>query len=463
MEHVKRDEGAAQECSVQRQSSIGITIFGVLAIVWGVWFAYRFVVYAACKPWSGFEEAGVEGIRAPIVLVGVLVPAAYVISGLALLKRKAWSRYCLLVVTGLLVWGLMTRFIIAGPSTEGSPYLIHFGVAALFMWFLNRKSTKAMFPYHKGLRALAVIWILGLSLCLVPASVFWFTRGGGKIPRLQNASYRSRPESAYAEGFFRSPFPFEYTLAIPNGFTVHALSQPAKGVILVSLGSSQEEQLTHMIMGSKIGFEKLYSLARILGYDTPYGFARKLFSERYGVVFLILRRIPFRHYEPYQLEEVKINDLRGFITRATTNDKALVADYYLFCGKKDVVGKGRIRVWREDPDLAGQEIDEIISSMRLQDEPFKTAEELFNEGMRLLEDGEIERAEFSLASALCLDWEDADCHYHLGRAFLATENLSGARERLEKVVSLEHNYPGARELLEEVITRQKEARRRKEG
>jgi len=67
--------------------------------------------------------------------------------------------------------------------------------------------------------------------------------------------------------------------------------------------------------------------------------------------------------------------------------------------------------------------------------------------------GDLQGAKFSLVSALCLDWENPQYHYYLGRTFFETENHRSARRHLEKAIHLQPDFPEARELLKRVEIR----------
>jgi len=426
---------------------ISITIFGILAIIWGIIILYHFIINVVGKPWTVLRYDWIQWISSSFSTIFALVLAAgFIISGFGLLKLKPWSRYSLLITVGLALWGLVNRLIVLGPCTEEYFYLISFGTAALFIWFLNRKSIREIFPYCKSLKVITVIWITILSLEILGAGIIWFKYGGYKIPKLQKAVYKSKDESFYSKNYFRSPFPFKYSLAIPNGFNLYSISKNGNLGIIIFLTIPKKG---FIIMNNE---PLIYEMQffKVFGFNDPYRFTKKFFSERYGLIFTILKLISMSK-NICRVEEAQINGLNGFIQKCS--GKTWMSEYYLFQGHQPI-GGGIIAI-KKDKSFNKQQIDEIISSIRLQNKPLKSAQEFFQEGVELFNQRKFEKAKFSFASALCLDWQNPQYHYYLGYAFLKTENLNLAKKHVEIAISLQHDYPEAQKLLDEIKSREK--------
>jgi hypothetical protein len=440
-----------EEPSARQGKPIGIMVFGVLAIGWGLWFLYWF---AARRPWTVYE--GIERWSgAPRWLPALALGLLCIISGLALLKLKPWSRLLVLIVTGVIVLGNMQRLIVVGPAMEGPQYLTTFAIAALFIWYFNRKPVKAQLPFRVSLKVPLIIWIVALSLQGAFWLTLWLLMGAHKIPALERTIYEPKPESFYEEGYFRSPFPFRYSLAVPDGFIIRMFNQsddggtgiwlmrPDGALLVMSTYTRRDAYFSYLpIMGR---------ICRILGYDDPYRFTRKLFMERYGLLFRTTTLSPFGR--THRLEQARIDGVTAFLNRWDKN-----VDFEFFAGNE---GLGEGQLVGKDPQF-GEHGEAIISSIRVQEEPLKSGQEFFDEGMTLVEDGDLEKAKYSFASALCLDWENADYHYQMGRAFADTENWSEARKRLERTLTLESDYAGAQELLEQAKARESETKESEE-
>jgi hypothetical protein len=99
------------------------------------------------------------------------IVAGFVVSGIGVVKAKPWSRYLLLITTGVALWSLVNRLIVVGPCTEEFYYISRFSIAVLFIGFFNRKSVRTVFPYRKVLKVLTVLWIIVLSIEIAGASI----------------------------------------------------------------------------------------------------------------------------------------------------------------------------------------------------------------------------------------------------------------------------------------------------
>ena len=72
------------------------------------------------------------------------------------------------------------------------------------------------------------------------------------------------------------------------------------------------------------------------------------------------------------------------------------------------------------------------------------------QAMTKTDTGDVEAAKFRFASALCLEWENPDYHYHMAEAFFETDRLRSAWDHLNKSVSLKRDYQRAQELFDRI-------------
>ncbi len=146
-----------------------------------------------------------------------------------------------------------------------------------------------------------------------------------------------------------------------------------------------------------------------------------------------------------------MNDINAFVMKS--NGKYFWRDYHLF--RQNVsLGSSTIMVKKEG-EFNKINIDEIISSIKYQEKPLKSAEGFFEEGVTLYNKQEYEKAKLSFASALCLDWENSRYHYYLGSSFFENKNWDSAKQHLEKTISLQPDYLEAQKLLQEIKSKLK--------
>ena len=441
---------------------IYLTVFGILSIGCGLLVLYGIVNYLLSKPWAELDNTPLDyillecnfekWIMASCVMFAFILVAGFLISGYGIFRVKPWSRYLLLLTTGLYLWGLVNRVILLGPCIEELFYISRFFVGGLFIWFFNRKSVRTVFPYLKGLKVLMIVWIVVIAMEFLGAGIYWYRNFGPYFLKLEReqAVYQPKDDSFYSRDYFRSPFPLKYSLAIPNGFTISGMLRVCDLGIWIDLIGGKNNPITGWISIRDQRFlQEDYSQGKLLGYGTPYRFYQKTCSEWYGLYFVVFKmwRNPIGMY---RIEEVEIDGLRGFLKKGKIikegRDKnSWGSVYFLFQGH-EAIGEGDIVLWGPD----NQRVDDIISSIRPQDKPQKTAGDFFQEGKILLHRKEFEKAKFSFVSALCLDWENPQYHYYLGRAFFETENWFSAKQHLEEAMSFQPHYPEAQQLLNEV-------------
>ena len=425
---------------MQPKSSISIMVFGILSIACGLFVFYTIVLDLVSMPWAALEHKWYRMISRSFVsslIFFLAIVAGFVVSGIGVVRAKPWSRYLLLITTGVALWSLVNRLIVLGPCTEELYYISRFSIGALFIGFFNRKSVRTVFPYRKELKVLTVIWIIVLSIEIAGASVLWLRYRRYTIPTLQEGVYPVQDESFYSKDYIRTPFPLKYTVAIPKGFTPFSVDRHDDiGITIMLLGPNKGS----ISMSDPTLLETMYFSAKGFGYRDPHRYYQKFYSERYGLYFLIMK-VSDPPLDAQSMERAQINGLSVFVKKGKARDK-LWDKFSLFRGS-EVIGHGDIM----GSGFTGQQVDDIISSLRLQDKPLESARDFFQEGKTLFQQRDFEGAKFSLISALCLDWENPQYHYYLGRTFFETENWFSAKEHLRKALSFQPAHPEAQKLL----------------
>jgi tetratricopeptide (TPR) repeat protein len=427
----------------QTKTSIGITVLGILSIGCGVAIIYRFLTFGDLN----LSFLSFWGGKLVDVIFVFGLAAGFIVSGFGLIQNKSWSRHSILIITGMTFWGLLNRLILLGPFTEEYFYLISFSLVAFAFWFLNRKPIRLSFPYSRGFRIAALLWATTLTLEIISAVTFWFWLEGYKLPRLQRVVYESKNESIETSSYFRSTLPVRYSLVLPKGFALANLSG-SKGVDLISLVSPQR---TSVVMSDSKRFglfsKGVSSYWKLLDYSDPYSYAKKYFSERYGLIFVLLRSLN-SYKVTYQVEQIRINDLNIFIEKSRNKWRWMI-QYYIF-SNYEAIGEVIFSGTKEPDDFINEQGDKILSSIKLQDQPIKSDKEYFEGGLMLFNEGYFEEAKFSFASALYLNWSDPRYHFYLGQAFLNTEGLNSAKVHLKHAIKLQPDYSDAQKILNEI-------------
>ncbi len=414
-----------------RINMIWIRIFGFFSVVLGIALLYASMV-------SKFWHAGHWFTLSSFF--DMIIPLGLIVSGIGLIFVKPWARYLILTIVGIGIWRLVGRLITLGPCTEEVSYIIPFVVASLYLWFFNRRSIKEKFATHWAAKLTAIVWFTIVSITIIGAVVLWFVIGGHKLPIAHEAVYTHHNEEFYSQDYYRSTFPLKYTMAVPNGFTLRSLSKENNKNILVWLANPTCGTIT---ISNRTMLQRIRSLARAYGYDNDYRFADKFFSEQYGLFFAIIKLAALEG--AVSVEKIKIGELRGFVQKGNR-----INEYYLFKGNESI-GGGTIFRKLGTERIDGQEINEIVSSIRPQANSLKSSCEFIEEGKLQLDQGDFHKAKMSLGSALCLDWNIPECHYYLGIAFLKTENRSSAIRHFREALLLQSDYPEAQRHLDEAM------------
>ncbi len=450
-----------------------IRIVGILAVLIGIWGLFKSV--KLCVSVLSFvresgttigsflrridigEDMSCGPWQALLLSIFFLTAVAiyFLVSGFGLLSLKRWSRENILAAAILAMFFSVGRFLMLGPYTEEVRYLLVFLYCGFLIWFFNRKSVTEQFPPFSKIELFFMIVLVTVGFLL--ASAGWLYLWGFKMkayqwPGLQKAVYTAKDESFYSANYFRSPFPLKYTVAVPNQITLFNIQkEKGYGVEIILYNAANPGLDRIWLFDEKPGLEIVFRDSRkawqLLGYPDFYQFCKKVFCERYGVLFQLYRSIYFKE-STCKLDELRIADLEGFISKADSSN-VLSGDYHVFRGC-DFLGRVYVSTKKQQEPSGFDHINEIILSVLPQDSTFKSAQEFFQEGKTLFDANDFEKAKFSFASALCLDWDNADYHYYLGRAFYRTANFDSAKEHFKNAVFIRPPYSEALKLLQEI-------------
>jgi hypothetical protein len=388
-------------------------------------------------------------VRPVITVVSyLLLPAGLIVCSAALLRGTAWARHRLFQVVALVgLWGLAS-LLSWGFRLPNGRNAIDLAIALAFMLLLTRPAVKKHFPYRKTLKRTVVTAGVIAALLIGGVIVMWFMSYGYDVPRLKSVEYDPIDTATLVESLETTPFPLEFEVAVPEGFTLVQLSR--------------NDSLGHVSVEPVLGTVDCY----IVLDDNPvypgpppkyfaklgcsaYDYYRATITEPCALLFIILRGIWWAGTE--RIDEVKVNGLDCIVTWHAYRDseKLFKIDYQIF-DRGEVVGD--VVVFLRKPGQAGAEevLRRIVMSTRLRHGPARTAEEYYNEGIRRLEKQDARSAALAFASSLILGWENADCHYRLSRIQFESEYLSSARDHAEEAIRLRPDFHEAVALLAEI-------------
>ena len=143
------------------QKSRGIIVFGVLAIILGLW-----ATIDVCRSWPDFLKPIRETmspelqtkvfVRTIIHIINSILAISLLIAGIGLVRLKNWGRIVIICRSILLliiasyflvvVWGPFLKPVTSLKNLVPiSPVLLRIAFAILVLWFFNRSSIKTQF------------------------------------------------------------------------------------------------------------------------------------------------------------------------------------------------------------------------------------------------------------------------------------------------------------------------------
>ncbi|MDH5763199.1 MAG: hypothetical protein OEZ51_09465 [Nitrospinota bacterium] len=194
-------------------------------------------------------------------------------------------------------------------------------------------------------------------------------------------------------------------------------------------GSSQTQEF----------FDRIHSL-------TPYAYARKIFSDRNSIIYWRARN-ELGQWGGDEIHEVNMSGLQGFVVKAEKPGELFEKpirwyfDFNLYIKEKDA-GGGKIFVMK-----GGQKISSsILATLEPRWNKNKTAFDFHQDGLGWVKKKNYEKAKMSFASALCMDENNPDYHYSLGKVFYSVSEFEQADRHLTKAMVLNVEPPEAKEL-----------------
>lgn len=451
-----------------KNSAIWVYAVGIFMFIWGfcqLGYAFMDFDLPITIPFTDWGILLGEQELFSDVQIGLALSC--MLTGVGLLFFRAWARVFTVWIIWTFVGFIYYIFLLIGPMEFEDFFLkkfgLFFGVALLLLWFFNQEKTRETLNSDGQKKRKKLIPLFTSLLIIVGVFVFVqlpaqlpliFTEA--RFPAIQEVSYDSPDQEVYKTRYDRTKFPLPYTLAIPKGTRLVSLNQgvgfkkegkceirldtpgQAQSILLSRQTPLQEEWASE---NTQKFLKRIYPL-------TPYQYARKIFSDRRSVIYWRSRN-EIGQWGGDEIHEVHLSGLKNFVVKVEKpgevfgKDIRWYFDFNLFL-KEKAAGGGKIFLFKGDP----KGVTDILASLEPNLIKSTTAFDFHHEGREFIKKKNYEKAKISIASALCLEEENAEYHYSMGQAFYKTRDYEQADRHLTKMMQVNYEFEGARELFE---------------
>ena len=445
---------------MEKKRTIGITIFGILGIIWGILSTFG-IATALVKYYSTMSKFPSDfgfPLGKSIVLPLSFLLAFGIISlvaGIGILKLRPWGHQCFVAIGSLLIFLTALNFLVYGFFLGKYRILINIILGGIILWFFNRNKIRAAFALseahfkkekrgHFAVIIIAVLAGLGyfylIKFYLTPSTPLLFAK-----PQRVNYEVKDKEYLLYD---YKKRQLLSYGIYLPSDFRLRSFSYD-DNFNRVDMVIVNPDKTSFLLYTNKPLFEMMLPIGKVLGIDSSYEFGKRFIHEKVSIIFLILKKVSMSTLGKFY--EVYFGDWKGFLQKETRKDKE-VYDYAIW--HKDTKKSFGLTFIIRGGVLSEDKIKDIISSATL-DFSQKTAEQHFQEGFSLFNQNKYEEAKFSFVNAIYQNRQSPQYNYYLGRAFFETEDWSAARMHLKKAIALQSNYTEAQRLLDEVESKEK--------
>ena len=151
----------------------------------------------------------------------------------------------------------------------------------------------------------------------------WKTYDFYRYPRLEQVNLRPRSEPPIQEELIYQDIPLQFSMGIPQGTRLLFLNMNQKTWNSFSLfQSGPKKNFRYFGNFSDLRIWKIYyqSLGKLQGFKNEYEFARKVYSERFASIYLLLLK-RYLLGTPVQFWESQVNGLNIFVSNIIGNNK----------------------------------------------------------------------------------------------------------------------------------------------
>ncbi len=442
--------------------TIGVTIFGVIFIIGGLYsILFPLTIYGKYK--TVFLMLNLSFVKySPFILslafLFLIGGIFSIIIGIGLFRLRYWVWYLIIANQIIKIIGLSNKVFILGWQAYVPAQLVaQIGTIVFILWFFMRPKIRGQFFITeekfklKSWYAISIILLLFMTLA-IPVTVIgykFFNSVKSKQPFLVKKPQLirlGRKNNSFLENRFKVREIFNFSFLAPADFVLRGFDNKTA---ILALGRQNRDN-GFIMVENKPGLDITRGVYKVMQFKNTYQFEEALYSNNWGIILLILREISLPHYgDNTQIRRFDTPAAKGFIKYGYRKDK----DQWVYdCSIYDKLnnGLGNILLILKGKDFSPDEMLTRISLIGIS--KVRKPEEYYQKGIRLLDEGNYQNAQFAFANAYYYMPKKAEYGYMLAKTLSIDDkfSLNAARRILEDVLQLEPDYIEAKELLESI-------------
>lgn len=463
-----------------RKRTVGVTIFGIIFIILGLYSISLSLIHEKLK--SIFSAVLIEeGFSLIVYFLLIISPFALrgllcIIIGIGMFRLRFWAWYLVIAdqIIGIL-WLSNLGFIFGWQVYDPLKIATPIGLIAFILWFFMRPKIREQFLIAQERFKLkswyAALIVLSLVMALaVPGLVIGYKVLNSierrqpflvKKPELIKLAERDKTS---LENKFRRREIFNLSFLVPEDFVLRRVD---KETGILTLGNITDMNRGFIMINYKPPLDivrKVYSkVYKLMQFENTYQFEEALYSNNWGFILLILRDITLPRCGDYtQIRRFETSAVKGFVKYGYSKGKDV---WTYVCSVYDKLNNaiGNIMLILKGEHFSRDEALNIISSIQISKKA--NAEEYYQNGIRLLDEGDSTNAQFAFVNAYFLA-NMPEAGYMLAKTILMSGkqkfDLREAERILKEVLTLKPDYPEAEELLS-LVNKEIEAMEKEES
>ncbi|TCK59450.1 tetratricopeptide repeat protein [Seleniivibrio woodruffii] len=347
-------------------------------------------------------------------------------AGYLLYSGMVYSRYYASIVLYSCLTALMARVFLLG--FQPAPWKIFiegaFLIAALL--YIGQRQFRLRFDYKRSVVGVTVFFIWVMTF--MTAGYFYKrVKDMNSTPPINTVTLEAAPVSTEV-----TPLPFGYGLKIPPNFHLSSIENDS-GTLYVTF---HNPDYGYIILSNFSSMTPVFKRMRVLGYKNEMDFISRFFTESVGLLQLYVRR-NMTSLHVREFDKVEVGDMSIFMEKSN-GDNSIA---HIFKGSELLGEVSILSISMNDTGMYNEIFSTIIS-----DEPEKDAHKLFENGLKLQQEGKIEEAKRLFAWAMVINPDDPEYRYVLAETFAMTGYVSSAKKQLEACLKLSRGHQRALKL-----------------